>query len=110
MPLPPLTDNEILGADIVAELGLDALPEEQRVRIVSKLSDLVQQRVMLHIAEKLSEADAIELQKLMTKKGESDPEVAAFVMKKIPDMPEVLKNEIIKVKRELLEHMNTSGS
>lgn len=106
MLLPPLSDEEILATNIIGELGLEALPEERRVEIINKLTDLVQQRVMLHIAEKMSDTDAEELQKLMTEKGETDPAVMTFITEKIPGIPSVIRDELITVKKELIAHMN----
>lgn len=106
MPLPPLTDEEILSTNIIAELGLEALPEERRISIINKMADLVQQRVMLKIAELLPESDAAELQKLITEKGEADPAISAFIVEKIPTVPEMIREELVNVKKELIAHMN----
>lgn len=106
MKFSQLSDEEVLGTNIIAELGLEALPEERRIGIINKLSELVQQRVMLQIAEKLSEADALALEKLINEKGESDPAVANFIVEKIPTMPDIVRAEIVAVKKELVEHMD----
>lgn len=106
MQFSQLSDEEVLGANIIAELGIEALPEERRVGIINKLSELVQQRVMLQIAEKLSEADAHALEALIDTKGESDPAVANFIVEKIPTMPDIVRAEIIAVKKELIAHMD----
>ncbi len=110
MSLPPLTDEEILATNIIGELGLEALPEERRISIINKMADLVQQRVMIQIAEKMSDKDAEELQKIITEKGESDPGVAEFITAKIPNMPDILREELVNVKKELIAHMSKEDS
>ncbi len=110
MPLPSLTDEEILAANIIGELGLEALPEERRISIVNKMADLVQQRVMIQIAEKMSDKDAEELQKIITEQGESSPAVAGFIHEKIPNMPDILREELVNVKKELIAHMSQADN
>lgn len=106
MQLPPLTNEEVLGTNIIAELGLEALPEERRMAIIQKLTDLVQQRVMLKIAETMSDADAQALQSLIEEKGESDQAVVTFISEKVPGLADMVLQEVTNVKQELIAHMN----
>jgi len=95
-------DRNLLEANIIEELGLESLPEERKIAIVQMMTDLVQKRVMLRIMEILSEAEKDEFEKLLKEKGESAPEVAEFLKEKIPNLDEIVKEEIIKVKEEAL--------
>lgn len=95
-------DRNLLEANIIEELGLESLPEERKIAIVQMMTDLVQKRVMLRIMEILSEAEKDEFEKLLKEKGEGAPEAAEFLKEKIPNLDEIVKEEIIKVKEEAL--------
>lgn len=98
-----MNNNTILEQNIIAELGLESLPEEQKISLLENMATLVQKRVMLRIMEILSEAEKDQFEKFLEEKGEDAPEIAEFLREKIPNLDEVVKEEIIKLKKEVLE-------
>jgi len=85
---------------IIALLGIEALPDEEKVRLVHAMVDLIERRVMNRLAKALSAEDARRLDDLATG---GDPEVlAVFFRDRCPNLEEILKEEIDTVKREAL--------
>lgn len=91
--------QDILQQNIIKVLGLEALPDERKLALLDKMTDLVQKRVSLKILEQLQENDKQELEQIM-KKG-SPEKLGAFLSKKVPNLEELLKQEITTLKQEM---------
>ncbi|MDD5251357.1 MAG: hypothetical protein PHT12_01835 [Patescibacteria group bacterium] len=59
-----------IDSNIINQLGLNDLPEEQRLAMVARMSDLVLKRVMLRLLENLPESDTARVQELADKPDE----------------------------------------
>ncbi len=97
-----MTDEEILQLNLLTALGLEDVSEEQKIQLINDITDLVQRRVMLQVVSVLSDQDNSELDKLVQNKGAGDPAVADFLQEKVPNLLDIFKQELITVKRELL--------
>ena len=95
-------NKKLLEANIIEALGLEALPEERKIQIVQMATDLVQKRLMLRVMEQLTEEEKDEFEKVL---GGKDIDLAAaeFIKNKVPNFDEMVQEEIIKVKQELIE-------
>lgn len=91
------TEKFDLSQNIIAMLGLQDLPEEKRLALLEKMTDLIQKRLVLRLAETLTEADAKEAEKMA-----NEPEkMFAWMIDRVPNFQQMLKEEIKKVKDEL---------
>ena len=87
--------------NIIAILGLETLPDEQKLGIVEKVSDLVQKRLMIRIVESLSVPDRVDLEKLLAK---NDPDsLQGFLANRVPFLARWADEEVAKIKTELAE-------
>ncbi|MAG44707.1 hypothetical protein CL633_02355 [bacterium] len=91
--------DDILKQNIIKELGLEKLPDERKIALLDKMSELIQKRLILRVLEILQEDDKKELEKIMEQKSAPD-KVGQFLQKKVPNFEEVIKEEIIKFKQE----------
>jgi len=95
-------DKKLLETNIIEALGLESLPDEQKIQMVQTMVDLVQKRLMLRIMDQLSEEEKDEFEKIL---GGRDVDLAAaeFIKNKVPNFDEMVQEEIIKVKQEMIE-------
>jgi succinate dehydrogenase flavin-adding protein (antitoxin of CptAB toxin-antitoxin module) len=101
-------DKKFLEANIIEVLGLESLPDEQKIKMVQQMTDLAQKRIMLRIMEHLSEKEKDEFEKIL---GGPDVDLAAaeFIQNKVPNFDEMIKEEIVKVKQELIEKFGVAN-
>jgi succinate dehydrogenase flavin-adding protein (antitoxin of CptAB toxin-antitoxin module) len=95
-------DKKFLEANIIEVLGLESLSDEQKIKMVQQMTDLAQKRLMLRVMEQLTEEEKDEFEKIL---GGQDVDLAAaeFIQNKVPNFDEMVKEEIVKVKQELIE-------
>lgn len=86
-----MNDQE-LRTTLIAELGIEELPEEAQDEIVSKLGEIILKSVTVTIFEKLSD-DARKEFEVLTTTG--DPErIRAFLEQSVPDMETLMADEL----------------
>ncbi|NQV00877.1 MAG: hypothetical protein HQ537_02035 [Parcubacteria group bacterium] len=96
-------NKDLLQKNIISLLGLESLPEEKKIQLLEKLTDLVFKRTIIKVMELLSEADQEELGKLIDA-GDSE-KTNAFIAEKVPNFEEIMNKEIISVKEEMAEEV-----
>lgn len=100
-------DKKILEANIIEALGLEAMPDEQKIKMVEMMSTIVQKRLMLRIMDELSETDKDEFEKVLGGK-DADLVAAEFIKNKVPSIDEIIQEEIIKIKQEMIEKFGSA--
>ncbi|MDP3740743.1 MAG: DUF5663 domain-containing protein [bacterium] len=85
--------------NIIKILGLEALPQERRVEILERVTDLVEKRLLLRLFEALTEDKQGELRTMLDRE-ESD-KLAKFLQNNAPQMADWAMEEASKVKKEL---------
>lgn len=94
-----MLDKELLEKNIIQILGIEALPDEKKLDLIDKLTNLVEQRVFLRIVELLPEDGKKELLEAIEIKDEQ--KVQTLISEKINNLDEILEEEIIKAKQEM---------
>ncbi len=84
--------------NILTVLGLQDLPEERKMALLEKITDLVLQRVIFRILQDLKEEDKAAADKVFS--SGTDTEKLAFLQSKT-NFAQVVYEELIKVKEEL---------
>lgn len=87
--------------DIIKELGLEALPKGKQEKLIQEMSDIVYNRILLSIADKLTEEEAIELNNLLDR-GEKE-KVDKYIKDRIPDFVSLLREEIRKFEDRIIK-------
>lgn len=103
MDIAKITDA--FRTNIIEELGLEILPDEQKLRLLDKMASLVETRLMIRVGEKLSETERAEFSDLMTK-GDSE-KIFAWLAGHGINVEEWLLEEVGRLKSELREQAKT---
>jgi hypothetical protein len=90
--------QDLLSQNIIAALGLESLPNEEKAEMLQKMSDLVMRRVMLRVMDELSDEDVAAL----PKETEGPEAILAFVAEKVPGFDKIMEEEVVKLKQEML--------
>jgi hypothetical protein len=99
----------ILTQNIVKELGLDNLPEDKQVEILEKIGQIIFQSVLIRVLTVMNEEDKDEFDKLLSEKANDSDAVLQFLQAKVPELDEIVKDEVVKFKQETLEIMKKVG-
>ncbi len=91
----------IAEQNIISILGIESLPDERKVAMVEQITTLVQKRLLNRVLDMLSQTERDEFGKLL---DEADQQrTNEFLERHVPNMPELLEEEITAVKQELSE-------
>lgn len=91
--------KDLLNQSIISLLGLQALSPEEKKAMVEKMSSLVEKRLFVRLVDQLSEADKEEMAKLL----DSPEQALAFLDNSVPNLGEIVAEEVNKLKEELVE-------
>jgi len=90
-------DQFDLKENIIVQLGLQALPEAERLEFLEKMTDIVIKRVMLRLMENLPEEDVAEANGL----ADAPDELIAFLAGKVDDVALIFEEETEATKKEM---------
>ncbi|MBI4159642.1 hypothetical protein HY504_00570 [Candidatus Wolfebacteria bacterium] len=97
--------DDILKQNIIKDLGIDLLPEDKQEEVILRIGKLIFQGVLLRVMDLLGDADKDELEKLMAGDGATPEAVMKFLQQKIPNLDEVVRDEVTEFKKESVEFM-----
>ncbi len=92
--------------DLLKEVGLGDLPMEEKSLLVSQIHEQLELRVGTRLAEKMSEEQKEEFDTDYIQK-EDEKGAMAWLEKNFPDYPNVVKEELQKLKEELKQQSDT---
>jgi len=87
--------------DIISELNLEHLPEEEQIEMISEMSDVVYEKIVLRVLEMMSDEDSVALTNLLS--AEKFDEATIFINDKIPNFEQVMDEEITEFQEELIK-------
>lgn len=91
-----------LSKDIVSEWGLGELPQEEQIEMVDRIGRLIYQAVLVRSLDILSEVEQEEFDLLLDEDTTTPEEVVLFLERKIPTFKILLKEEVAKLKADIL--------
>jgi hypothetical protein len=94
-----------LHKDLIKYLGIDKLPEDEQERILLNIGKIIFQLVMIRVLEELNENDKGEFEKILNEKPNDEEAILNFLKSKIPNLDEIVNEEIAKFKEESLDFM-----
>lgn len=97
--------DTILQKNIIKELGLDTLPEKEQEEALLSVGRIIFQSVLIRTMEELSEADKDEFDKILSDKSNDEEVILGFLQKKIPNLDEIVNDEVVKFKQESVDFM-----
>lgn len=83
------------------DLGLDAISEQERNEIISDLGQVILERSLVVVFERLTNDDRAELERLSAKEG---PELMIFLRQRIPDFDTI----VAETSREIIAGIKAS--
>jgi succinate dehydrogenase flavin-adding protein (antitoxin of CptAB toxin-antitoxin module) len=87
--------------NIIGILGIESLPDERKIAILEKATDLVQKRLMLRILDSLSEEQQEAFGKLLD--SEDQEGVNRFLAENVPAFSDWIQEEVYRLKEELAD-------
>lgn len=96
-------NSDVLRKNILVELGLQDLADDRKFDLLSKMSDLIQKRVLLRVIKSLGVQDKQEFDRLLGK--ENEQAIFRFLISKVPNIEEITDEEVIKFKEEVIEQV-----
>lgn len=94
-----MDDQGILKQNIISALGIGLLPDEKKADLIEKMAELAEKRIILRLMRELPEKEHREFEKIAENDNRAKME---FLQRKFPDLAEIIQQEIIKVKKELI--------
>lgn len=92
--------------DLLKEVGLGDLPMEEKSLLVTQIHEQLELRVGTRLAEKMSEEQKEEFDTNYIQQAD-EKGAMAWLEKNFPDYPEVVKEELQKLKEELKQQADT---
>lgn len=96
-----IVNPDFIQGQIISRLNLDYLPEEDRIKLLDSMAEVISQRVFLKVLETLPKEKSEELAKLLEVGG--DDGVAEFMENNVADFLTILQTEIDAVSEDLIK-------
>lgn len=87
--------------DIISELHLDYLSLEEQEEMISEMSEVVYEKIILRLIEKLEASDVESLNAILD--DEKYDEAGAFLSEKVPDIDKIIDEEISEFQEEIIK-------
>ena len=88
-----------LKNDLIKELGLENLSEEKKMEIILSAGRVIQQNIILRVLDELkTEKDKKEFDNFLKEKQDDQDAILKFLQSKIPNLDEIINEEINKFK------------
>ena len=100
-----MPNDPVLAENIITTLGLQDMPDDEKAKLVDRVLDVVQKRIMLRLTELLATEDDAVVSEL----ANDPPRLFAFLQTKVPNFNAILEEEIVGVKKELLTSAQPSS-
>ncbi len=91
-----------LSKDIVSEWGLGDLPQEEQIDMVDRIGRLIYQAILVRSLDILSDVEQDEFDLLLNEDATTPEDVVLFLERKIPTFTLLLKEEVAKLKADIL--------
>jgi len=100
--------NKILDQNIIEYLGIVNLDEETREKTLLRVGKIIYQAVIMRAVELLNDDARTRFSELLDEIGSDEKrqdEILEFLQKEIPNLDEIVKEEITKIKEETVSVM-----
>jgi len=101
-------DKDTLQQNIIQDLGLQDLPQETQIKLLTQMTESVLKRITVQVLERLSEQEREEFAKLQ-ETGDAN-KVNEFLKLKIPDYEDMVQKIVAEFKEEMKANIETLKS
>jgi succinate dehydrogenase flavin-adding protein (antitoxin of CptAB toxin-antitoxin module) len=98
--------EDILKQNIIKDIGLDSLPEEEQKEAFLKIGEIIFSGVLSRVLDELSDEEASEFEKIISETPDDEEAVMGFMKAKVPNLDEIVNEEITKFKKESVDFMD----
>lgn len=103
---PTPTDiQKYLNANLLEELGMDAMTPEEAVAFFDAFGNIIWQRIVLRLNEELSDEQKDKLDALLAKIPQNPQELGEFFMNEVEGFEQMVNEEVAGYKKELMDRM-----
>ncbi|MBU2542480.1 hypothetical protein KJ785_02900 [Patescibacteria group bacterium] len=92
--------NDLINKNIIDLLNLGQLPKPQQAILLDKMTDIINQRLLSRISDSFDKDKQKELERFLDQGTEQ--ELEDFIIKSVPDFLDILTEETLKLKNEVL--------
>lgn len=93
--------NNILSKEVIAEWGLESLPEIKQIEMMDRIGRMLYQAMLVRSLDILSEEEQTEFDAVLDKDNSTPKDVLEFLKSKIPTFDQMMDEEREKLKAEL---------
>ncbi|MDI6884669.1 MAG: DUF5663 domain-containing protein [Hadesarchaea archaeon] len=95
----------ILQRNIIKDLGLDKLPEKEQEEALLTIGRIIFQAVLIRVMNELTAKEKDQFEKLLTEKPDDEETILKFLQTKVPNLNEIVNDEVAKFKKESIDFM-----
>lgn len=96
----------LLEANIIEILGLQNLPEARKTELLTRMTEVIQDRISERILDGLSADDRVAFDQLL-ERGAGEDDINAFLKTKIPEFQDIAAEEIVRFKSQMVNDVAT---
>ena len=100
--------NDIVRKSLLTDLGISKLPQHEQVELLTSVGRVIYEAVFMRVMEVLKEEDQKEFGKVLDR-ATTDTEILSFLEDHVPDIEDIIKEEVEKFKSESLNFMKKLG-
>ena len=102
--------QKYLNANLLIELGMDAMTPEEAVAFFDAFGSIVWQRIVLRLNDTLTNEQKDKLDALLAKQPQNPQELGEFFMNEVSGFPALVDEEVAGYKKELMERMGAANA
>lgn len=91
--------DDILKKNILADLGIDKLPEKDQEEALLMIGRIIFQAVLLRVMDELGATEKTKFEKLLSSEKDQD-KILNFLKENVPNLEQIAQEEIAKFKSE----------
>lgn len=95
----------ILQKNIIKDLGIENLPEKEQEEILLSIGRIIFQSVLIRVMDELTEKEKDKFEKILTEKQNDEKAILGFLQEKVPNLNEIVNEEVAKFKQESVDFM-----
>jgi chaperone required for assembly of F1-ATPase len=95
--------KKYLQTDLFDELGMDMLTAEERVKFLDEMGTVLQRRAMIRVWDELTEEQKDEMDRIAKASEKAPNAVLQYVAGVLPNLENLIQEEIAGYKKELME-------
>lgn len=101
----PADIQKYLNANLLEELGMDAMNPEEAVAFFDAFGNIIWQRIVLRLNEEMSDEQKNKLDVLLAQSPQDTKQLGEFFMGEVEGFPALVDEEVAGYKKELMDRM-----